>query len=261
MEIFLRWGSLIQSAAEGWFSFAKCCEPSTLEVIQKSLKAPLFLPLTQILVTLADDDGVNCKRTSGQSPRSRRRDCLVASVPLLLVGASHHTASAFQAPCGISARIRTSHCGDAPCSSTGTIRAGRVPRSNLKHRIRPRGQHQRTSSPQFSRLWAADQSDDFDNESNDESGISDDGEFGGDEESTSLSYSDDEAANNLGDCVSKGCSIDYIDAIAKLTAEQEMEAIAATSSSDVLVGDIFPVNDEHAEPKLAKTARHQNQNQ
>ena len=101
-------------------------------------------------------------------------------------------------------------------------------------------------------MWAADQSDDFDNESNDESGISDDGEFGGDEESTSFSYSDDEAANNLGDCVSKGCSIDYIDAIAKLTAEQEMEAIAATSSSDVLVGDIFPVNDEHAEPKIGK---------
>ena len=105
----------------------------------------------------------------------------------------------------------------------------------------------RTPSPQHSILWAADQHDDFDNKSNDEkNGISDDGEFGGDEESTSFSYSDDETTNNLGDCVSKDCSIDYIDAISKLSAEQEMEVIAAASSSDVLIGDIFPVHDEHA---------------
>ena len=109
MEIFLRWGSLIQSAAEGWFSFAKCCEPSTLEVIQKSLKAPLFLPLTQILVTLADDDGVQLQankrtiapvqaerlpRRIGTSPISRRFTSYSFGIssPLRHIGTNSHLA-------------------------------------------------------------------------------------------------------------------------------------------------------------------------
>ena len=98
------------------------------------------------------------------------------------------------------------------------------------------------SSPPRTRLWAAAQPDGpSDDPNSNEGGISNDGEFGGDDESTSYSSSDEDTVNDLGDCVSKGCSIDYIDAIAKLAAEQEMEVIAAASSSDVLVGDIFPV--------------------
>ena len=185
------------------------------------------------------------RRRRSRRARDGRTAAAASLVGAMFVGSSNNPAvAAFQAPTSISAPTAGT-CSSFSIRTGNAAGRGRdvVPPPRSRARMRPRWEASHQGRWDYTSLLASDQqSDDY--EPDDEPNNDDEGGGAASSETNSLDeISCLEETIDLADCVTLGCSIDYIDAIAKLSAEQDMDVLAGgtTSSSEVLVGDIVPI--------------------